>query len=97
MDNDVTQLLVSRLDRIDSTLTVIQAHTASIDVTLAAQASDLKYHIRRSDTADANLALLRGEFEPIKDHVRFIQGFGKLLAGIAVIIGIIEGITQILA
>ncbi len=42
--------------------------------------ADLKVHIKRSDLAEINIALLREEVEPLKHHVAMWAGAGKLLA-----------------
>lgn len=57
----------------------------SIDITLAKQAKDLEYHIKRTD-------LLQDEVKPLKDHVNMITAGIKILMGIGAVIGFIAGV-----
>lgn len=53
---------------------------ASIDKTLALQAQQLETHMRRTEAAEENLALLREDFKPVEGHVEFINKLSKLIA-----------------
>lgn len=63
--------------------TKIDQHTeilARMDKTLAIQALQLETHMKRTQVAEDNLALLREEFKPIQNHVEFINKLSKLIA-----------------
>lgn len=57
----------------------------SIDITLARQAKDLEYHIKRTD-------LLEAEVKPIREHVTLITTGVKILMGLGALIGFIAGV-----
>lgn len=57
----------------------------SIDITLAKQAKDLEYHIKRTD-------LLQDEMKPIKEHVTLVKASIKIIMGIGAVIGFIAGV-----
>ena len=61
----------------------VDEHTkilASIDKTLALQAQHLDTHMRRTEAAEENLAMLRKEFKPVQGHVDFVNKLSKLIA-----------------
>lgn len=70
-----------RLIRIEDKVDAVNAHIASINVTLARQNEQLAYHIRRTD-------LLEAQMKPVSDHVATIRTLGKWLALAAAIAGI---------
>lgn len=74
-----------RLTRIEEKLDDTNDHLASIDITLGAQHISLKEHIRRTTNIEE-------ELKPIKRHVDMMNGALKLLAIIAMVLGIVEGI-----
>lgn len=43
--------------------------------------ADLREHMRRTSSNEANLDLLRKEFSPIKTHVAVVGGIAKWLVG----------------
>ena len=61
----------------------VDQHTeilARMDKTLAIQALQLETHMKRTQVAEDNLALLREEFKPIQAHVEFINKLSNLIA-----------------
>jgi cell division septum initiation protein DivIVA len=61
----------------------VDEHTkilSSIDKTLALQAQQLETHMRRTEAAEENLAMLRSDFKPVEGHVEFINKLSKLVA-----------------
>ncbi len=68
---------------------------ASVDKTLALQAQQLENHIKRTELAEANIALLRKEFKPVQRHVEFLNDISKLITLIGVIAGIAYSIWAI--
>ncbi len=66
----------------------VDEHTkilASIDKTLALQAQSLEQHMRRTEAAEENLAMLRQDFKPVEGHVEFINKLSKLIALVAAV------------
>ena len=74
---------LDKLDRIDDRLN-------SIDKTLTEQAADLKHHIKRSDLAEANLALLREDVKPLKRAYFWAEGVLKLVGVLALILAVLK-------
>lgn len=80
--------LGDRLDKIESKLDEGRDHLASVDVTLAKQAADLEYHIKRTNLLEAKTDQIASEVTPIKDHVQRIKGIGWFLSVVGVLIGV---------
>jgi hypothetical protein len=85
---------MAKLDKIEASL-------LELNITLVEQGKDLKYHIKRSDQADAAIKLLSDEMEsgeerintkiePIQKHVTMVEGVMKFLALIALLAGIYQ-------
>ncbi len=81
MSND---RILQQLDRIEDKITVVDQRINSIDITLAAQHSQLVEHIKRT-------AILERELKPVNKHVQQMQGAGKLLGLLALIASIVAG------
>ena len=60
-----------KLDAIDSRLAAHEVILSSIDKTLALQAQNIEHHIKRTDTAEENLELLRGVIKPLEQRHHF--------------------------
>lgn len=75
--------------RIESKIDKITDSLSEIKIIQAAQATDLKYHIKRTD-------LLEQKLEPIEDHVSKMHGALKLIGIIALLGGILGGIAEFL-
>lgn len=56
-----------------------------VKITLAKQEENIRTHIRRTELAEMNIENLRKEIEPVKSHVKMLQGVLKFigLAGVA--------------
>jgi hypothetical protein len=78
-------VLIDRLDRIETKLDVVQMHASSIDVTLASQAGDLKYHIRRTDLLEA-LVKTNTAYRERAYGAWWLIGALALISGIAAVI-----------
>lgn len=64
----------------------VDEHTkilASIDKTLALQAQSLDQHMRRTEAAEENLAMLREDFKPVQNQSEFFNKLSKLVALLA--------------
>lgn len=83
-------------ERIFNTLDKIQEDISDLKIVSVKQEENLKEHIRRTELAEENIALLRKEVEPVKHHVAVINGALKVIGFISVIIGTFAGIFQII-
>ena len=68
---------------LDQRLARIEQQLNDIIGTQAQQHETLVYHIKRTDAAEANLALLRKDFEPLKRHVWLVGALVKVAGLIA--------------
>jgi hypothetical protein len=66
-----------------------------IKTTLAGQASDLKYHIKRTDLLDESIKTIREDLKPVQAHVLMVHGALKLIGMIALVATIIEGFSYL--
>jgi len=98
MDNkDFVIWLGDRLDKIEGKLDEGRDHLASVDVTLAKQASDLEYHIRRTDLLESKTDKIATEVTPIKDHVQMVRGVIWFLSAVVVALGAVATIRGLLS
>lgn len=74
--------------RVEDKLDKVADDISKINATLASQASDIRYHIKRTD-------LLEAKVLPIEKHMFMINGALKFVGAVAVFIGIIEGLLKI--
>ena len=86
-----------QLDKIEEKLDRVEAKISSIDVTIAKQAKDLEHHIYRTDLAEQNLEILRGEMEPVKKHVALMDASLKVIGAIASIATFIIGVIKLIS
>lgn len=83
------------INRLLDTQESIASDITEIKVILAKQEVSLDTHIKRTNLAEENIALVREELEPVKDHVKMVNNIFKLIGFISVIITIIVGILKI--
>lgn len=83
------QIILDRFDRLETKLDLIQTHVGQIDGTLAGQAKDIQYHIRRTD-------LLEVEVATNTTARQRVNGAWLLVAGIGTLLGIAYVTLQIL-
>lgn len=76
---------MSDVKTVVSMLEVMDKRLDSIDITLAKQAKDLEYHIKRTD-------LLQDEMKPIKEHVTLVTTAVKILMSIGALLGFVAGV-----
>lgn len=79
-----------RFSRLEDKLDIVIEKIGSVDKTLAAQHVSLVEHIRRTE-------LLEQAVIPIQTHVVQVQGVAKFFGALAVLAGILEGFTALLA
>lgn len=77
-----SKAILEKLEKMDSRLD-------NIDITLAKQAKDLEYHIKRTD-------LLEDKLIPVEKHVSLVNTAFKVLLGLGTFIGFIVGIYSAL-
>ena len=82
-------------ERIYEVLDKIGDDLSSMKITIAKQEENLKEHIRRTELAEENLEMLRGEIQPLKEHVIAINSILKGIGVVSVIIGSAAGFFQI--
>jgi hypothetical protein len=89
MDDLKYDVLDGKIDKIDAKIDKILEHSASTDATLAGQAEQIRYHIKRTD-------LVELEVKSIKDHINVVNAVTKV-AGVAIgSSGIIFGVLKYL-
>lgn len=74
--------------RVEDKLDKVADDISQINATLVGQAADIKYHIKRTD-------MLEAKIQPIEKHMIMINGALKFAGGIALFIGVIEGLLRI--
>lgn len=74
--------------RVEDKLDKVADDISHINVTLAKQEVSLSEHIKRTN-------ILEAKIEPIEKHMLMINGALKFVGGIALFIGIIEGLLRI--
>jgi len=100
MNDDFSNLVISRLDSIDDSIKGIYRHAASTDVTLAKQSVLLDEHIRRTHLLE--MAMLQeaknssAAISPVKKHVEGMHFLLKAVGALAAIVGLVTGIYKLL-
>lgn len=79
----------------DQKLDNLAADIGEIKQSQLAMQKDIAHHIYRTDLAEQNITLLRGEVEPIKRHVDMVSGALKLIGMVSVGAGLVLAIIQI--
>jgi hypothetical protein len=85
------ELLFRRLDKIEVIMSKIDERLDSVDVTLGKQHVSLENHIRRTELAERQIAI-------VNSHVDNMKGASKTLvivSGIVVLIGALYGLFKI--
>lgn len=75
--------LESKVDKIADTMVTVRL--------------DLGEHMRRSAANEANLAMLRADFAPIKTHVAVVGAIVKGVGVVGTLIGIITALVKLAA
>jgi hypothetical protein len=68
---------------------------SQLKIVSAKQEENLKEHIRRTELAEENLAMLRSEMQPLKEHVIAINGVLRIIGVLSIIIGSAAGFFQL--
>lgn len=80
--DDITKLMINKLEKIDSSL-------SRIDITLAKQEEQIRIHVKRTNLLEAKLV-------PVEKHVLMVHAALKLIGILGIFVGILEGIIKIL-
>lgn len=89
MDNsDLINILIQKQDKLMTELNEIK-------VILAAQHENLALHMKRSDEIEKYVSLLEQDMKPMQKHVFFIEGFIKIIGGLAAVVSFIIGVYKL--
>ena len=83
-------------ERIFQSLDKISEDISDLKVVVGKQEENIKEHMRRTEIAEENLALIREEIEPLKNHVVVINGVLKIVGIVAIIIGAAASVFKII-
>lgn len=67
-----------------------------VKITLAKQEENIRTHIRRTELAEINIENLRKEIEPVKSHVKMLQGALKFIGLAGVAATMLSAVVQLL-
>jgi hypothetical protein len=82
-------------ERIYEVLDKMSEDISQLKIVSAKQEENLKEHIRRTELAEENLAMLRSEVQPLKEHVIAINGVLRIIGVLSIIIGSAAGFFQL--
>jgi hypothetical protein len=82
-------------ERIYEVLDKMSEDISQLKIISAKQEENLKEHIRRTVLAEENLAMLRSEMQPLKEHVIAINGVLRIIGVLSIIIGSAAGFFQL--
>lgn len=95
-----SKTLQNEFHEIKQSLKAIDGRLDDQGKTLVRQEENIKHHIYRTDLAEASIAELRKDVDPLKKHVAMFEWVVKLtvkiFGGAALLAGIIAGVVQIL-
>jgi len=88
-DKELMSRVLSKLDKIDDRLN-------GIDKTLVKQEENLKDHMRRSDLLEQSQGELKEYVKPILKVYTVAWGICKIVAAVALVVGLLVGIQKLL-
>jgi uncharacterized protein YoxC len=74
---------------LDEKLSRIEATQVEMKVTLAEQAKDIAYHIKRTNLLEERVNQVAAELKPVTDHVTVLRGMIKALSIVGLLLGIV--------
>ena len=83
------------MDTIKESIEEIKKDIGEIKTSQKVMERDIAHHIKRTDIAEENLKLLRGDLRPVEDHVAMMNGALKFLGIVSVLVAIVSGIFKI--
>jgi hypothetical protein len=84
------------LNRLEHKMDITDSKISNIDVTLAKQEEQLRFHIKRTDLLQSSIEQVEKEIKPIQVHVNRMDGAIKLLGFISLLIGVCGSILKLL-
>lgn len=97
--NHLNETLDSRItdldEKIESKIDRIENHVGDIKTILAQQHGSLVEHIKRTEIAEQNIALLRSDLKPVETHVAMIKGGVKLIGIICMVGGLVAAFLKL--
>jgi hypothetical protein len=87
-DVELLEKLYDKVEKIADT-------QSEMNVILGKQQVSIDVHIERTKIAEENIALLRKEVEPVKDHVKLVNGFLKILGLAGIVASIITAAVNL--
>jgi hypothetical protein len=87
MDKNMEERILDKLDKIDDRLN-------DMDKTLVRNTTSLEEHMKRSDALEKLINAQSDAMRPVEDHVRHMQGAGKLIVWASVVLGIVAAIFK---
>lgn len=85
------------IDKLDTRLTKLEDAAAEMRVLQAQHNASLTEHMRRTEVAEENLALLRSEFAPLKTHVAIYGALAKIITVGGALAGLATGLSKLVA
>jgi hypothetical protein len=83
------------LNKLDNKLDKLDEKFDNMEKTQIQQAASLDMHIRRTEIAEENIEMIRGDIKPLTSHVQMVKGMGKFIALISTVAGIAAGLFAI--
>lgn len=92
--------LREELKEVNVKLDRLQTHGSNVDVTLAQQARDIAYHIKRTDLLNARVEQVAESVLPVQAHVARVSSVAWFVGGTlgvaATVIGIVTAVASLL-
>ena len=100
MQPDLLNLIIARIDKLDTHLDRAATHLARVDVTLAKQSILLEEHIKRTnlleDRLEGEIVQQADTLSPIKKHVEGVGFLIKFVGILGTIVGLVTAIYKIM-
>ena len=93
--NDAQKEHYDLIMKVADRLNEVREDVSTIKVTLERNTASLEHHVRRTDIAEANLALLRAEVKPLQDWHTTIANLLKLVAASATVLAILAAAAKL--
>ena len=83
------------LEKLDEKVDKLDTRLDKVDVHLAVYNEQLKIHIEGTVQNREAIKDLRIDLKPVERHVELVNGFFKLVGFIALVVGIVEGLSHL--
>lgn len=91
-----TLSLKDHLDKIEIKIDKLDSRVDNVDVTLAKQAVQLEHHIKRTELAEENITLVRGDIKPLQKHVDQVHTVLKIIGLLSSIAAVVSAVIKVL-